>query len=512
MKPIVLIIMDGYGLSKKRKGNAINSATSPYVKYLAKNYPCTTLNASGLAVGLPDGQMGNSEVGHLNLGAGRVVYQDLTRISKSIDDGDFFANDQLVGACNHVKQTNGKLHLFGLLSDGGVHSHTKHLYALINLAKQQGLSQVYVHCFLDGRDVLPTSATGYIAQLQDYCNQLQFGKIASVSGRYYAMDRDKRWERVQKAYDVIALGKGEQTTNPVDYVKQSYAQGVTDEFVVPAAVVEDGQCVATVQNGDAIVFFNFRPDRARELTAAFTQDSFNGFDLGGKKRNVHFVCMKQYDETFQNVQVAFKPETLVNTLGEYLSKCGKRQFRIAETEKYAHVTFFFNGGVEAPNANEVREIIASPKVATYDLQPQMSAIEVCNRLKAVLLKERYDFVVVNFANCDMVGHTGVIDATQQAVLTVDDCVRQVVETTLTAGGIAFVTADHGNAEKMLDDKGNVFTAHTTNPVPFIMVDTANRNATLMEGGALCDVAPTLLQVMGLEVPTEMTGKSLLLAD
>lgn len=509
MKPTVLVIMDGYGLSKKRKGNAIDSATSPYVKYLFKNYPSTTLNASGLAVGLPDGQMGNSEVGHLNLGAGRVVYQDLTRISKSIDDGDFFTKAEFVDACNYVKTTSGNLHLFGLLSDGGVHSHTKHLYALITLAKQQGLSQVYVHCFLDGRDVSPTSAVNYLADLEAFMDEQSFGAIASVSGRYYAMDRDKRWDRVEKAYDIIATGNGIQTEDAVAYVKQNYAQGTTDEFILPATVVTNGNSVATVQNGDAVIFFNFRPDRAREITSAFTQPNFNGFDLAGKKRNVHFVCMKQYDETFKDVQVAFKPEKLTNTLGEYLSSAGKSQFRIAETEKYAHVTFFFNGGIEAPNANETREIIASPKVATYDLQPQMSAVEVCNRLKAVLVKDKYDFVVVNFANCDMVGHTGVIPATQQAVTTVDDCVRQVVETTLTVGGVAFVTADHGNAEKMLDEKGNVFTAHTTNPVPFIMVDTARRNATLREGGALCDVAPTLLSSMGLPIPAEMTGKSLI---
>ncbi len=407
--------MDGYGLSKKRKGNAIDSATSPYVKYLCKNYPSTTLNASGLAVGLPDGQMGNSEVGHLNLGAGRVVYQDLTRISKSIVDGDFFANQHFIDACNHVKKTNGNLHLFGLLSDGGVHSHTEHLYALLQLAKQQGLPQAYVHCFLDGRDVSPTSAVNYLTALQAYMDEQSFGAIASVSGRYYAMDRDKRWDRVEKAYDVIALGQGEQTQDAVAYVKQNYAAGTTDEFILPATVVSNGQSVATVQNGDAIIFFNFRPDRARELTSAFTQEEFNGFDLHGKKRNVFFVCMKQYDETFKGVEVAFKPEKLTNTLGEYLSSVGKTQFRIAETEKYAHVTFFFNGGVEAPNANEVREIIASPKVATYDLQPQMSATEVCSRLKSVLQKGKYDFVVVNFANCDMVGHTGVIEATQQEV-------------------------------------------------------------------------------------------------
>lgn len=508
-KITALIIMDGYGLSKERKGNAIGVDCSPYVRYLMNNYPTTQLDASGLAVGLPEGQMGNSEVGHLNIGAGRVIYQELTRITKSIADGDFFENSALVAACDHVKKTNGKLHLMGLVSDGGVHSHITHLFALLEMAKRQGLSDAYVHCYMDGRDVSPTSGAGFVKQLQDKMTELNFGKIATVCGRYYAMDRDNRWERVEKAYDMLTLGIGERTnTDAVAALNASYAEEITDEFVLPTVITQDGKPVATVENGDSVIFFNFRPDRAREMTRVFTQSGFEGFDLRGKNRKVHWTCMTQYDEKFVGVDVAYRPETYHNTLGEYLAKQGKTQLRIAETEKYAHVTFFFNGGVEAPNENESRVLVASPKVATYDLQPEMSANEVCERAIVEIEKGKFDVMILNYANCDMVGHTGVIPATEKAVATVDDCVRRVVECILQNGGRAFVTADHGNAERMLADDGSPFTAHTTNKVPFVMVDEQLRSKKL-RSGALCDIAPTMLTTMGLEIPAEMTGKSLI---
>ncbi|MEG1706768.1 MAG: 2,3-bisphosphoglycerate-independent phosphoglycerate mutase, partial [Clostridia bacterium] len=490
MKKITgLIIMDGYGLSNIAKGNAVGVDCSPYVRYLTQNYPHTQLQASGIAVGLPEGQMGNSEVGHLNIGAGRVVYQELTRITKSISDGDFFNNPAFVEVCSKVKSTGGKLHLMGLTSNGGVHSHIDHLFALIALAKKQGLKDVYVHCYMDGRDVSPTSGAGFIKQLQDKMTELNFGKVASVCGRYYAMDRDNRWDRVEKAYNMLALGEGAQTTNPVQAVQDSYAQGVTDEFIAPTVVCEGGKPVATIDNGDGVIFFNFRPDRAREMTRAFTQDSFIGFDLKNKARKLAgWVCFTQYDENFVGLQVAYKPQHLTNTLGEYLSNIGKSQLRIAETEKYAHVTFFFNGGVEKANPNETRVLVDSPKVATYDLQPEMSAVQVCERAISEINKEKYDVMILNFANCDMVGHTGIISAVDKAVATVDNCVREVVEAILLQGGRVFVTADHGNAEKLIDEDGSPFTAHTTNPVPFIMVDSELRDcATLTAGGSLSDI-------------------------
>lgn len=502
--------MDGYGLSKQEKGNAIGVECSPYVRYLMHTYPTSTLNASGLAVGLPEGQMGNSEVGHLNIGAGRVVYQELTRITKSIQDGDFFANPAFLDAIEYAKKNGGKLHLMGLCSNGGVHSHITHLFALIELAKRQGLDNVYVHCYMDGRDVSPTSGAGFVQQLQDKMDELGFGKIATVCGRYYAMDRDNRWDRVEKAYEML-LGRSEHTaTNAVQALRDSYEADVTDEFVLPTVIVnESGSPVATVENGDSVIFFNFRPDRAREMTRAFTQSGFDGFSLHGRQRNVHWVCMTQYDEKFTGVDIAYRPESYVNTLGEYLSKLGKTQLRIAETEKYAHVTFFFNGGVEAPNENESRILVASPKVATYDLQPEMSAEEVCNRAIAEVERGKYDVMILNYANCDMVGHTGVIPATEKAVATVDECVRRLVECILSNGGRAFVTADHGNAEKMLDDDGKPFTAHTTNKVPFILVDEELRGKSTLVDGNLCDISPTMLYVMGENIPAEMTGKVLL---
>ena len=507
-KITALIIMDGYGLSNTTKGNAIGPQCSPYVRYLMTHYPTTQLEASGLAVGLPEGQMGNSEVGHLNIGAGRVIYQELTRITKSIADGDFFQNQAFLQAVEHAKKNNGKLHVMGLMSNGGVHSHINHVFALLELAKQQGLPNAFVHCFMDGRDVSPTSGAGFVEQLQNKMQQIAFGKVATVCGRYYAMDRDNRWDRVEKAYDMLTLGKGNTTTNPVEALNASYANGVTDEFVLPTVVVEDGTPVATVESGDSVIFFNFRPDRAREMTRAFTQAGFDGFDLKGKSRKVHWVCMTQYDENFTGIDIAYRPESYTNTLGQYLASQGKTQLRIAETEKYAHVTFFFNGGVEAPNENETRVLIASPKVATYDLQPEMSANEVCQRAIVEIEREKYDVMILNFANCDMVGHTGVMKAAEVAVQTVDECVRQVVECILRNGGRVLLTADHGNAETMIAEDGSPFTAHTTNKVPFVLVDEALRDSVTLQEGALCDIAPTMLATMGLDIPAEMTGKNL----
>ncbi len=509
-KITALVIMDGYGLSKIEKGNAIGVNCSPYVHYLMTNYPTTTLDASGLAVGLPEGQMGNSEVGHLNIGAGRVIYQDLTRITKSIKDGDFFENPAFLRAVDYVKKNQGKLHLMGLMSNGGVHSHIEHCKALLDFAKQQGLDNVYVHCYMDGRDVSPTSGASFVEELQKKMDEISFGKVATVCGRYYAMDRDNRWDRVEKAFDMLALGKGvNYAENAVDALHKSYADGVTDEFVLPTVITENGAPVATIENGDAVIFFNFRPDRAREITRAFTQSGFDGFDLKGKTRKVYWVCMSQYDEKFTGIDIAFGNETYTNTLGEYLAKNGKTQLRIAETEKYAHVTFFFNGGVEAPNEGETRILVPSPKVATYDLQPEMSAEEVCSRAIAEIEKGKFDVMILNYANCDMVGHTGVIPAAEKAVATVDDCVRKVVECILQNGGRVFVTADHGNAEKMLAEDGSPFTAHTTNKVPFVMVDEEARGVVKLHEGALCDIAPTMLYSMGMDIPKEMTGKVLI---
>jgi 2,3-bisphosphoglycerate-independent phosphoglycerate mutase len=505
-KITALIIMDGYGLSDEINGNAIGPNCSPYIRYLMETYPSVRIQASGEAVGLPEGQMGNSEVGHLNIGAGRIVYQDLTRISKSIKDGDFFQNEVLLNACKAAE--NSKLHLMGLVSDGGVHSHMEHIYALLRLAKQEGLQEVYVHCFTDGRDTPPDSGVNYVAELQKAMDEIGVGKIASLCGRYYAMDRDKRWDRVEKAYDMLVLGKGNTAKNAVDALKASYAAGITDEFVLPTCIIDEtGKPVATVSNGDSIIFFNFRPDRAREMTRAFTDQSFDAFDLKGKQRKVTYTQMTKYDESF-DLPIAFLEISIKNTLGEYLAQQGIVQLRAAETEKYAHVTFFFNGGVEHPNKNEHRLLIDSPKIATYDLQPEMSALILTDRVIAELQKEKYDVLILNYANCDMVGHTGVFEAAKKAVETVDNCVRRIVEQVLLNGGVAFVTADHGNAERMIED-GKPFTAHTSNLVPFIMVSENHRDKKLREGGALCDIAPTMLDVMGLEQPKEMKGKSLI---
>ena len=509
-KPNCIIIMDGYGINEQQNGNAIKSAKSENVERIMSEYPSTLIGASGNDVGLPDGQMGNSEVGHLNMGAGRIVYQELTRITKSIKDGDFFANEDLLYAIESAKSNGKKLHLYGLLSDGGVHSHITHLFALIKLAKEQGLEDVFVHCFLDGRDVSPTSGADFIAQLQNEIDNIGFGTIASVGGRYYVMDRDNRWERVQKAYDMLTIGTGEQITDAKEYVLASYDKGITDEFIEPAHVYKNGKAVGLIEEGDSIIFFNFRPDRARQITRAMSEPEFNGFNRSTGFINPVYVCFTRYDASFTNVRIAFKPQVLTNTLGEYIASLGKTQLRIAETEKYAHVTFFFNGGVEKPNVNEDRELIASPKVATYDLQPEMSAFEVTERVIAKLEEKKYDVVILNFANCDMVGHTGDFNAAVTAVKAVDDCVGKVVDKILELGGSAVLTADHGNADKMLEADGSPFTAHTTNKVPFVVIGKEFKNVKLANDGILADVAPTLLDMMGLAKPAEMSGKSLII--
>ncbi len=509
MKPNCIIIMDGYAIAPAGDGNAIELEGSKNIKKLMKTYPSTLLGASGMDVGLPEGQMGNSEVGHLNMGAGRIVYQELTRITKSINDGDFFTNEDLNFAMDSALNNGKKLHLYGLLSDGGVHSHITHLYALIEMAKQKGVKDVFVHCFLDGRDVSPTSGAGFIKDLQAKIDELGWGKIASVGGRYYVMDRDNRWDRVQKAYDMMTLGSGETCTNPIEYVENSYANGVTDEFVIPACVTENGAPVGLIEEGDSIVFFNFRPDRARQITRAMSEPEFDGFERKSGFINPVYVCFTRYDASFTNVKVAFKPQSLDNTLGQYLADKGLKQLRIAETEKYAHVTFFFNGGVEAPNANEQRDLIPSPKVATYDMQPEMSAFDVMEKVIEEIDTDEFDVIILNFANCDMVGHTGDIDAAILAVETVDYCVQKVVDKVLEKGGMALITADHGNADKLLDEGGKPFTAHTTNKVPFIVVGDKFKGKKLADNGVLADIAPTLLDCMGLEIPAEMTGKSLI---
>ena len=507
-RPVVLMVLDGYGLNERTEGNAIAMANTPVMDKLMKECPFVKGQASGLAVGLPDGQMGNSEVGHMNIGAGRIIYQDLTRITKAIADGDFFKNKALLAAMDNCKKKDSDLHLWGLLSDGGVHSHIEHLYGLLEMAKKQGLTKVYVHAFLDGRDTPPASGKDYIQQLQDKMDEIGVGKIASLSGRYYAMDRDNNWDRVQKAYDSLTKGEGVQAENAVQAMEDSYAKEVTDEFVLPTVITENGKPLSVVKENDSIIFFNFRPDRAREMTRAFCDDKFTGFDRPFIKTT--FVCFKDYDETIPNKLIAFEKEHITNTFGEYLAKCGKKQLRLAETEKYAHVTFFFNGGVEEPNVDEARLLVNSPKdVATYDLKPEMSAPEVGMDLVEAIKSDKYDVIIINFANPDMVGHTGVIPAAVKAVERVDSLVGDAVQAIKDVDGVLFICADHGNAEKMIDyETGKPHTAHTTNPVPFILVN-ADPKYTLREGGCLADIAPTLLQIMGLEQPAEMTGKSLL---
>ena len=506
-KPVMLMILDGFGIAEKSEGNAVALANKPNFDRLVKEYPHTQLQASGMAVGLPEGQMGNSEVGHLNIGSGRIVYQELTRITKSIEDGDFFENEALMKAMKNAKENNASLHLMGLLSDGGVHSHIGHLKGLLEFAKKEGLQKVYVHAFMDGRDVPPSSGKDFIVKAEEMMKEVGVGQIATVSGRYYAMDRDNRWERVQLAYNAIVLGEGEKASSAVEAIENSYHDEKTDEFVIPCVIEEDGHPTATIKNGDSVVFFNFRPDRARELTRAINDKEFAGFKR--ETLNLTFVTMTQYDKTLEGVNIAFKPKTLVNKLGEYVSSKGLKQLRIAETEKYAHVTFFFNGGVEKENPGEERKVIPSPKVATYDLKPEMSAYEVTDELLNRLDQDKYDMIILNFANPDMVGHTGVVQAAVKAIEAVDECLGKIVDKVLEKDGTVFVTADHGNAETEIDfSTGNPFTAHTTNPVPFVWVSN-NINGRTLKSGKLADIAPTMLNVMNLEVPKEMTGECLI---
>ncbi|MDW7660155.1 MAG: 2,3-bisphosphoglycerate-independent phosphoglycerate mutase [Bacillota bacterium] len=505
-KPTAIIIMDGWGQNDSVRGNAVAMADTPNYDRLIQKYPNTLIAASGLDVGLPNGQMGNSEVGHLNIGAGRVIYQELTRITKSILDGDFFTNKELVGAMEHAKANGTKLHTWGLLSDGGVHSHIDHLKALIKMAKDYGLENIYVHAFMDGRDTSPTSGIDYIKELEAYMKEVDFGKIASVSGRYYSMDRDKRWERIEKSYQMLVLGVGNTSESAVEVMEKTYEAGITDEFVLPTVIVENGSPVATVGANDAVVFFNFRPDRAREITRAIVDVDFDGF-----KRDyfeTKYVGFTQYDKTIENIEIAYAQQSINNTMGEYLSNLGKTQLRIAETEKYAHVTFFFNGGVEAPNAGEDRVLIESPKVATYDLKPEMSAYEMTDRLLDELNRDYYDFIIINYANPDMVGHTGIIEAAVKAVEVVDECLGKVVAKLEEKQGAFLITADHGNAEQMLTEDGSPFTAHSTNHVPCILGGAGN--VKLIDDGKLCDLAPTVLELMGLDKPQEMTGNSIII--
>ena len=507
-KPVVLMILDGYGLNGKVEGNAVAEAKTPVMDKLMAEYPFVKGNASGMAVGLPDGQMGNSEVGHLNMGAGRIVYQELTRITKEIQDGTFFENPALLAAVENCKKNNSALHMMGLLSDGGVHSHNTHLYGLLELAKRNGLEKVYVHCFLDGRDTPPASGKEFAEALAAEMEKIGVGKIASVMGRYYAMDRDNNYDRVKLAYDAMTKGEGLTAPCGICAIQASYDREETDEFVKPTVAVEGGQAVATVQDGDSLIFFNFRPDRAREISRAFCDDDFKGFDRGARK-DITFVCFSDYDPTIPNKQVAFHKVSVTNTFGEWLAANNMTQARIAETEKYAHVTFFFNGGVETPNAGEDRILVNSPKVATYDLKPEMSAYEVCDKLTEAIRSDKYDVIIINFANPDMVGHTGVESAAIKAVEAVDECVGKAVEAIKEVDGAMFICADHGNAEQLVDyETGDPFTAHTTNEVPFILVN-YDEAYTLREGGCLADIVPTLIQIMGKEQPVEMTGKSLL---
>ena len=501
-QPVLLMILDGWGLAPASAGNAAAVANTPNLdKYFAE-YPHITLQASGKFVGLPEGQIGNSEVGHLNIGAGRIIYQNLTRITKAIEDGDFFTNPVLCDVMAKTKANNSSLHLMGLVSDGGVHSHLTHLEALVRMAKEQGLKNIYIHAFLDGRDVGPKTAAGYLKQLQDALMEIGAGKIATVSGRYYPMDRDKRWERVERGYRAIVLGEGKAAADPVEAVEESYAAGVTDEFVEPIVIEGvDGR----VKAGDGIIFFNFRPDRARQLTRALNDKKFPYFERPESALPVNFVCMTQYDATI-DAPVAFPPETYADTLGQLLADKGMHQLRIAETEKYAHVTFFFNGGVEEPNKNEERILIASPKVATYDLQPEMSAEEVTQALLAELDKDKFDVVILNFANPDMVGHTGVLEAAVKAMEKVDECVGRVVEKVQSLGGSVCITADHGNLEHMVEADGQPNTAHTTNVVPFILISDKQYK---LHNGILADIAPTMLELLHLEKPALMTGSSLI---
>lgn len=509
-RPTVLMILDGYGLNDKIEGNAVKLANTPVMDKLMAEYPFVEGQASGMAVGLPDGQMGNSEVGHLNMGAGRIVYQELTRITKEIEEGTFFENEELVKAMENAKKNDSALHIFGLLSDGGVHSHITHIFGTIEMAKKFGLKKVYIHPFLDGRDTPPESAADFMQQLVDKMAEIGVGEVATISGRYWAMDRDNNWDREEKAYLAMTKGEGVKETDPVEAVKNSYANGNTDEFMLPTVIEKDGTPVATIKDGDSIIFCNFRPDRARQITRAFCADDFNGFDRE-KKLDVVMVCFTEYDVTIPNKLVAFKKVEVKNTFGEYLAANHLKQARIAETEKYAHVTFFFNGGVEEPNEGEDRILVDSPKyVPTYDKKPRMSAYTVCDEVCKAITSGKYDVIITNFANPDMVGHTGVVDAAVKAIEVIDECVGEVVEFIKEVDGQLFICADHGNAEQLIDyETGEPYTAHTTNPVPFILVN-ADPKYGLREGGVLADIVPTLIELMGMKQPEEMTGKSLLI--
>ena len=501
-KPLVLMILDGFGIAPT-EGNAIAAANKPNLEKIFAENPHTQIGASGMDVGLPDGQMGNSEVGHTNIGAGRIVYQELTRITKSAQDGDMGKNEALLKAMNNAKENGKALHLMGLLSDGGVHSHNAHLYALLEMAKRMGLEKVFVHCFMDGRDVPPSSGKDYVAELLKKLEEIGVGQVATVMGRYYAMDRDNRWERVEKAYAAMVYGEGEQADCPLCAMQNSYDKEVTDEFVIPTVI----RGAEPISEGESVIFYNFRPDRAREITRTLVDPDFTGFERKKGFFPLTYVCMTQYDATMPNVDVAYKPESLTNTFGEYISNKGLTQLRIAETEKYAHVTFFFNGGVEKQYPGEDRILVKSPAVATYDLQPEMSAYEVTDKMVEAVKSGKYDALILNYANCDMVGHTGVFEAAVKAVEAVDTCVGRVVEAVKEMGGCVLLTADHGNADRMVDDDGTPFTAHTTNPVPFCVI---NHPCQLREGGRLADIAPTMLKVLGLPQPDEMTGESIIL--
>ena len=507
-KLTMLMILDGFGDNPNKDGNAIELAKTPNIDKLMKKYPNVEINTSGLYVGLPEGQMGNSEVGHTNIGAGRIVYQELTRITKSIEDGEFFTNPEFIAAIENCKKNHSKLHILGLVSDGGVHSHIRHLYGLLEMAKRRDFEDVYVHCFLDGRDTPPASAESYVLKLQEKMNKKEIGKIASISGRFYSMDRDKRWERVQKCYDAIVKGEGNKKGSVIKAIEDSYQKEVFDEFVEPTLICNGEEPIATIGKNDSVIFFNFRPDRAREITRALVDPNFDGFETK-KDLNLYYVCFTSYDETMPNVHIAFKKEPLKNTFGEYISNKGYTQLRIAETEKYAHVTFFFNGGEEKQYEGEDRILVPSPKVETYDMKPEMSAYKVTDKVLQAIKSDQYDAIILNYANTDMVGHTGSLTAAIKAVEAVDECVGKVVKLVEEKQGNMLITADHGNAEQMIDYKtGEPHTAHTTNPVPLILV-TNNKNLKLKSGGKLADLAPTMLDLMNLEKPEEMTGISLL---
>ena len=510
-KLTVLMILDGFGLNDKTEGNAIKLANTPNLDRIFKQYPFAKGYASGLAVGLPDGQMGNSEVGHLNMGAGRIIYQNLTKITKSIEDGDFFTNKALTEAVENCKKHNSALHLYGLVSPGGVHSHITHIYALLKLAKDNGLEKVYLHAFLDGRDTPPTSAAGFLEEVEAKMREIGAGKVATISGRYYAMDRDKNWDRVEKAYNAMVAGEGSTASSVKECMGKSYADGVTDEFVVPTVILENGEPTGKISANDSIIFFNFRPDRARQITRAFCDEDFEGFKRVNGFMPVKYVCFTDYDETIANKTVAFTEEPPKNTLGEYVSSLGLKQLRIAETEKYAHVTFFFNGGVEEPNEGEERILVPSPKdVPTYDLKPEMSAPAVTEKLIDAIKNKKADLIIINYANPDMVGHTGVIEAAVKAIETIDGCVARVVDELIKVDGQMFICADHGNSDQLIDyATGKPFTAHTTNPVPFVIVNCPKAKG-IKENGKLCDIAPTLLDMMDIPQPEEMTGHSLLI--